>query len=77
MFALGLTDFFYLPGRFLGVIDPVFALAGLLGLILTTIGLISNLARVERRILFVEVDALLLALGYFGGLYFLYARGIG
>jgi cation:H+ antiporter len=77
MFALGLTDIFYLPGRFLGIIDPVFALAGLLGLILTTIGLISNLARVERRILFVEVDALLLMLGYFGGLYFLYARGIG
>lgn len=77
MFSLGLTDFFYLPGRFFGVIDPVFALAGLLGLILTAIGLISNLARVERRILFVEVDALLLALGYFGGLYFLYARGIG
>ena len=77
MFILGLTDLFYVPGRFLHVIDPAFALAGLLGVILTTVGLISNLARIERRILFVEVDALLLILGHLGGLYYLYTQGIG
>ena len=77
MVALGLTDFFYLPGRFLGVIDPAFALVALLGLILTCLGLIGNLARVERRLLFMEIDALIILLVYLGGMWFLYARGVG
>jgi len=77
MFALGLTDIFYLKGRFLGVIDPTFALVGLLGLSLTSLGLIGNIARVERRLGFVEADALLILLGYLLGMWFLYSRGIG
>ncbi len=77
MFALGLTDFFYTEGRFLGAIDPAFAMVGLLGLLLTGMGLIGNLARVERRLFFVELDALLIFLGYFAGMYFLYIKGIG
>jgi cation:H+ antiporter len=76
MFALGLTDIFYLQGRFLGVIDPAFLVIGMLGLLMTCMGLIGNLARLERRVLFVELDAFLLILMYGGGLYFLYARGI-
>ena len=77
MFALGVSDLFYTPGRFLGVIDPAFALVGMLGLLLTILALIGNIARVERRLVFVEVDALLIVLVYLGGMYFLYARGIG
>jgi len=77
VFILGITDVFYLPGRFLHIVDPAFAIAGLLGLLLTALGLINNLARAERRILFLEVDALLLMLGYVGGMWYLYARGIG
>lgn len=77
MFALGLTDLFYLDGRLLGAIDPAFALAGLLGLLLTGLGLIGNLARVERRLLFIEVDALLIMIGYGLGMWLLYTRGIG
>jgi cation:H+ antiporter len=77
MFALGLTDVFYFQGRFLGVIDPAFALVGLIGLVLTGLALIGNIARVERRLLFVEVDALLIMLGYLLGMWFLYSRGIG
>lgn len=77
IFILGVTDVFYLPGRFLHIVDPAFALAGLLGLMLTALGLVNNLVRAERRILFVEVDALLLILGYVGGMWFLYSRGIG
>ncbi len=77
MFALGLTDMFYFKARFLGVIDPAFALVGLLGLVLTTLGLIGNIARVERRLFFVEMDALLILAGYFLGMWFLYSRGIG
>jgi len=77
MFALGLTDVFYLEGRFLGAIDPGFALAGLIGLVLTGLGLIGNLARLERRWWIIEADALLLVLAYLGGLWLLYTRGIG
>lgn len=77
MFALGLTDVFYTRGTFLEEIDPAFALAAILGLILTNLGLIGNLARVERRVLFLEIDALLILVGYAAGLWLLYARGVG
>jgi cation:H+ antiporter len=77
MFALGLTDVFYFDTRFLGVIDPAFALVGLIGLVLTSLALVGNIARVERRWWFVEIDALLIMLGYILGMWFLYIRGIG
>jgi cation:H+ antiporter len=76
MFALGLTDFFYLQGRFLGVVDPTFLLVGMLGLLMTSMALIGNLARLERRILFIELDSLALILVYLGGLWLLYSRGV-
>ena len=76
MFALGLTDLFYRDGRFLSVIDPSFLLVSILGLIMTVMALIGNLARIERRLVFVEVDALFLILVYGGGLWLLYARGM-
>lgn len=76
MFALGLTDVFYLQGRFLGVIDPAFLLVGMLGLLMTGLGLIGNLARLEKRVLFIELDALALIVMYFAGLWMLYSRGV-
>ncbi len=77
MFALALADFFYTPGRFLERIDARFAIVAAIGLVLTNLGLIGNLARLERRLLFVEIDALLLILGYVGGMWILYSLGIG
>jgi cation:H+ antiporter len=77
MFTLGVSDIFFTSGRFLGAIDPNLALAGLLGLLLTSLGLIGNLARVERRLIFVELDAFLIIVGYLAGMVFLYLRGIG
>jgi cation:H+ antiporter len=77
MFALGVADLFYTPGRFLGAIDPSFALVGMLGLLLTNLALIGNIARVERRLAFVDADALLIMIVYAAGLVFLYMRGIG
>ncbi len=77
MLVLGFSDFFMLDGRFIGVITPDFALVGLIGLIMTIIGLISNQARLERKFLFVEIDALILILVYFLGMLFIYQRGIG
>jgi cation:H+ antiporter len=76
MMAVGLTDVFYLRGRFLGVIDPDFLLVGLLGLLMTGMGLIGNLARLERRVFYIEMDALALILLYIAGLIFLFHRGI-
>jgi cation:H+ antiporter len=76
MFALALADVMYTDGLFLGAIDTSFAIAGLLGLVLTSLGLIGNLARVERRLWFVEIDALLIILGYLAGMYLLFARGV-
>jgi cation:H+ antiporter len=76
IFALGLIDFFYTDGRLLSVIDPALTLAGLMALVLTSIALIGNLAREERRFLFLEIDALLILIGYGGGIYLLYSRGL-
>lgn len=76
MFALGLTDLFFLDGRFLCVIDPAFLLVSILGLIMTIMALVGNLARIERRLWFLEIDALMLILVYAGGLWLLYSRGM-
>ncbi len=77
MFALGLADVFFTQGRFLAVIDPAFLMVGLLGLVMTGMGLVGNLARLERRFLFIEIDALMLILTYIAGMWLLYSRGIG
>lgn len=77
MFALGLADVFFTQGRFLAVIDPAFLMVGLLGLVMTGLGLVGNLARLERRFLFIEIDALLLILTYIAGMWLLYSRGVG
>lgn len=76
IFALGSTDVFYLQGRFLAGVDPALTLTGMAGLLLTSLGLIATVAQVERRVLFVELDALLIVLGYAGALLLLYSRGI-
>ena len=77
MFALGFTDVLYIKDRFLGSIDPNFALVGLLVILMTTIGLISSLARADREIAIIEVYALLLIVVYIAGMWILFARGVG
>lgn len=46
-------------------------------MLLTTLGLIGNLAQVERRIWIAELDAFLLIITYLAGIYLLYVRGVG
>jgi cation:H+ antiporter len=75
MFAVGLTDLFYTKGRFLGEIDPAFAIVGMLGLIMTGIGLIGNLAKLEKKFWFIEIDAFLLILVYISGMWLLFIKG--
>lgn len=76
MFGLGSTDFLYFQGNFLATIDPALTLAGLAGLLLTSLGLVSAVAQVERRLFFVEIDALLILLVYAGAMWLLFSRGI-
>lgn len=76
IFGLGSTDFFYFQGSFLATIDPALTLAGLAGLLLTSLGLVSTVAQVERRVFFVEIDAVLILAGYIGAMLLLYGRGI-
>lgn len=76
IFALGITDAFYTNGLFLADLDRDIALAGTLALLLTSMALVGNLARVERRLGFIEIDALLIMVIYCLGLYTLYERGL-
>lgn len=76
IFALGLTDAFYTEGLFLTDMNRDIALAGTLALLLTSMALVGNLARVERRIWFIEIDALLIFVVYILGMITLYERGI-
>jgi len=46
------------------------------GPLLTSLGSVATAAHVERRLLFVEVDALLIILGYLGAIVLLFNRGI-
>ncbi|MDT8307405.1 MAG: hypothetical protein RRC07_15850 [Anaerolineae bacterium] len=75
MLALGISDFFYLQGSFLNDIDNDFALVGLLGVLLTMMALLGNIARVERRVLFIELDALAIVVVYFLSMFLLYLHG--
>jgi len=77
MFALGFADLFFRDGRLLSVLDPTLASVGLLGLVLTAIALVGNLAPEERRLGFIEIDALLILVVYGLGIWFLYSAGIG
>lgn len=77
MFGLAISDFFLLDGAFLSLIDDTFVLVGLLGILLTNMALIGNLARVERKFLFFELDSLAILLVYLSGMYLLFIRGVG
>jgi len=77
MLALALTDGFYVQGLLFSDINANFALAGLLVVLLINLALIGNLARLEQRLWFVELDALLIILSFIGGMMLLYQRGVG
>lgn len=76
IFALAITDLFFTQGRFLAHVDPVMTLAGVMALIMGALGLISNVARLEKRIGFVEPDALVILVSYGLFMWILYARGV-
>ena len=57
-------------------INPSLLIVGMLGLIMTGMGLIGNLAKIERRIGFLEIDAFALIVVYIAGLVLLYLKGV-
>jgi cation:H+ antiporter len=77
IFSLAMADLFMTNGRFLGSISHDFVLVGLIGLIMTGMALIGNLAKIEKRIFFIEIDAILLIIVYFLGMLLIYTKGIG
>jgi cation:H+ antiporter len=76
MFILGLSDLFLTTDRFIGIIAPEFVLVGTVGLMLTLIATIGNQSKFEKKIGFIEVDALLVIIVYFVGMLLIYQRGI-
>lgn len=77
MFALGIADVFYTQGSLFAALDETLVFAGLLALIMTSMALIGNLARIEKRIAgAIEIDALLLLITYVLGIFLLYQRGL-
>lgn len=77
MLGMGIADFFYTGGSFLSAVSPNFIIVGLFGILLTNMALIGNLARVERKFLFFELDSLAILIVYFLGMFILYQRGVG
>jgi len=77
MLALGITDGFYVQGLLFSDINTNFTIAGLIVLLLINLGLIGNLARLERKLWFIELDALLIILTFVGGMLLLFRHGVG
>ena len=77
MLGLGLADFFYRKPLLstLGTFGNDFVLMGALGIVLTTMAVLGNLGRVERRLWFIEVDAVLIMVTYLAGMYLLFVSG--
>jgi cation:H+ antiporter len=76
MLSIGIADLFLLDGRFFSVIDQSFLLVGSIGLVMTVFALIATLARLERKIWFLEIDSAALIIAYFAGMALLYMRGL-
>ncbi len=71
IFTLGLADVFFIQGRFLSNINATLATVGVMSLVLTTLGMIGMLAKIERRSFFIQINALLI-IGYIVGMIVLY-----
>ncbi len=74
IFAIGITDIFYTEGNFLSTVNPDFFIVAVTGLVMTCFGLIGNLVKLEKRIWFIEIDALALVLFYLFSTWLLYVR---
>jgi cation:H+ antiporter len=69
--TLGLADVFFLGGRFITGIDAHMVMVGVMGLVLTTLGMIGILAHIERRSFMLQINALMV-IGYLVGMVILF-----
>ncbi|MBC7314975.1 MAG: sodium:calcium antiporter, partial [Chloroflexi bacterium] len=76
MVILAMIDGFYTQGSLLAQVNPTMVLAGMIGLVMTALAGLGNLAGVERRLWVIEVDALAIILAYGLGMWFLIQRGL-
>ena len=72
MFGIGVADIFYTKGRFLSTVDSSFIVVGMLGVLMTSFGLLGNIVRFKRIGKLIDVDALILTIMYFAGMYLLF-----
>ncbi len=72
MFGIGIADIFYTKGRFLSTVDSSFIVVGMLGVLMTSFGLLGNIVRFKRIGKLMDVDALILTVMYFAGMYLLF-----
>lgn len=76
MIILAMIDVFYTQGSLFAQVNPTMVLAGMIGLVMTALAGLGNLAGVERRIWIIEIDALAIILAYGLGMWFLIQRGL-
>lgn len=73
MFGIGVADLFYTKGRFIGTIDNSFIVIGMLGIMMTSFGLIGNMVKF-KRLKVIELDSLIMTIMYFASMYLLYIQ---
>ena len=72
MFGIGIADVFYTKGRFLSTVDNSFIVVGMLGALMTAFGLLGNIVKFKRIGRIMDVDAAILTVLYFSGMYLLF-----
>ncbi len=72
MFGIGIADLFYTKGRFLSTVDSSFVVVGMLGVLMTSFGLLGNIVKFKRVGKVIDVDSIIMTLLYFSGMYLLF-----
>ena len=72
MFGIGIADVFYTKGRFLSTVDDSFIVVGMLGVLMTSFGLIGNIVKFKRIGKVMDFDSIIMTIMYIGGMYLLF-----
>ena len=72
MFGIGIADLFYTKGRFLSTVDSSFIVVGMLGVLMTSFGLLGNIVKFKRVAKVIDADSIIMTIMYFGGMYLLF-----
>ena len=72
MFGIGIADLFYTDGRFLATVDSSFIVVGMLGVLMTSFGLLGNIVKFKRVGKIMDVDSVIMTILYFSGMYLLF-----